>query len=88
MSYVYILRSTRNGKYYIGSTTGVQRRFLQHQRGNVYSTRRLLPVELAFSQQFANLGEAREIERRLKKFKRHDIVARIIENGKIELQGP
>ena len=70
--YVYILRSARNNKFYIGSTTDLIRRVGQHNRGKVRSTKPLGELKLEFSQEYSNINSARAIERRLKKLKRKD----------------
>ena len=46
--YVYVLRSIKDGQFYIGSTSDVQRRLQQHQRGENVSTAKRLPVELLY----------------------------------------
>jgi predicted GIY-YIG superfamily endonuclease len=49
MAWVYILYGSR-GRHYIGSTEDLQRRFAEHQRGKVHSTRRFgQPLELVAS---------------------------------------
>ena len=85
--YVYILKSGRDSRYYVGSTNDVKRRLFQHREGKVYSTRRMLPVELIFTQEFESLSTARKIEKRIKKFKSRNIIDKIIQRGVIEL-GP
>ena len=49
MAWVYILRGA-SGRFYIGSTTDLNRRLEQHRNGQTYSTRRLgFPLELVDS---------------------------------------
>ena len=83
---VYILQSLRNGKYYIGSTVDLKNRLKQHNAGVHPSGKRLGPFKLAFRQEYDNLVIARKIERRLKRFKRKDFIAKIIEDGHIKLK--
>ena len=86
MAYVYILQSKRNGKYYIGSTAGkIESRVRKHQQGGVPFTRRNLPVELVLAQQCSNMKVAREIEKKLKGFKRRDYIEKIVLEGRIKL---
>lgn len=47
----------------------------------VNSIRRLVPWQLVFTQKFDNIEQAKEVERALKKFKRKDIIERIIQEG-------
>ncbi len=82
MNVVYILKSIKD-RYYIGSTTDIDRRLRQHAKGQTPSTRRLGQMELVFKQEFDNLKQARLIEAWLKKLKRKDYIEKIITDGKI-----
>jgi len=86
MACVYILQSSRGGKYYIGSTVNLVERLEHHKGGFTPSTRRFGNVELVFSQEYETIEEARNIERRLKKMKRRDYLEKIISNKKIDLR--
>ena len=85
MGYIYILKSERNGKYYVGSTINLEKRLGKHLSGQVYSTKRMLPVQIVFSQKYPNIKTARNIENKLKKLKRRDYLNKIIQDGYIEL---
>ncbi len=87
MPFVYILK-TESGKYYIGSTTDVERRLKQHQNGHTHSTKRLGEVSLIFSQEYPTLNDARYVELKLKKLKRRDYIEKIIREGKIKIMPP
>lgn len=82
---VYFLKLD-NDQYYIGSTTNIDRRISEHQKGMTKSTRHRRPVRLVFKQTFDNIRQAKIIEYRLKKLKSRKIIERIIENGFINLQ--
>jgi len=87
MGYVYILRSLKNKKYYIGSTINLNRRLTEHNNGKVRYTSLSRPFELVFSQEYKTDSEARQIEYKLKKLKSKVIIERIISDGKIRLLG-
>ena len=78
--YVYILQM-KNGKYYIGSTTCLERRFREHQRGNVDSTRNNRPLVLIFSKLFDTIQEAHKNELQLKKWKSRKMINQFISAG-------
>lgn len=78
MAYVYILRSEKNGKYYIGSTSDYKRRLMQHNSGNSIYTRSNRPYEIVFKQKYETLKAAKTVEGRLKKFKSRKILDKII----------
>ena len=46
MWYVYILRSARDNKLYIGATDDISRRLLQHNSGEVDTTKNRMPLIL------------------------------------------
>jgi putative endonuclease len=76
--YLYILKSDRNGRYYIGSTSDLERRVKEHNRGQTKSTAKLAPWKLMFSKLFPDVIVAMQFERRLKKMKSRKIIEKII----------
>jgi putative endonuclease len=66
MYYTYVLRSRKDKKCYIGSTSDLRRRFAEHQRGEVRSTAPRRPLELIFNEAFLHLEEALGRERYFK----------------------
>ena len=77
---VYILESERNGRYYIGSTDNIDRRINEHNLGKVTSTRNMKPWVLKVFIECINLTEARVNEHRLKKYKRRDILEKVVKD--------
>jgi len=70
MAYVYILQCV-DGSYYVGSTRDLERRVWEHQEGLAARyTRRRLPVELVWHQEFENIGEAFFWEKRIQNWSR------------------
>jgi predicted GIY-YIG superfamily endonuclease len=63
--YVYFLELS-NGDIYVGSTNDLRRRMESHQRGNVVSTSKYLPVVLRSYVAVADEATARELERYFK----------------------
>ena len=56
--YMYILLCA-NGKYYTGSTNDLERRLTQHQNGEGANfTKKHLPVELVYYEEFQRVDEA------------------------------
>jgi len=83
-AYVYILEDN-GGKYYIGSTNNLDTRMRQHNNGHTQTTRNMDEPVLVFSQEYATLKKARDVERRLKKLKRKDYIRKIITDGFIKI---
>ena len=66
MYYVYVLRSQRDGKMYIGYTTNLWNRLQEHQNGEVCSTKPRRPFELIFYEGYKCVEDAKRRERYLK----------------------
>jgi len=67
MCFVYVLRSKKNNKRYIGYTTkDVQKRLLEHNTGCNQWTKQNRPFELVYADSCLNMKEAKEIEKFLK----------------------
>jgi len=84
-SYVYILRDQR-GKFYVGSTSDIERRIKQHFSGHTQTTRNMKELKLIFSQEYESLEIARRIERKIKKLKRKDYIEKMIKDGYIKMK--
>ena len=84
MPCVYILQFA-NGDFYIGSTVDLERRTKQHASGHTPSTKRLGESKLVFKQDYKTLKDARSVEYKLKRLKRHDYIAKIVEDGYIKI---
>ncbi len=69
MYHVYVLRSERTGRYYIGSTGGLENRVEQHNAGMTKSTKGFRPWRLIHQEEFESLSDARRRESELKSWK-------------------
>lgn len=76
---VYVLKSRKDGKLYIGFTNDLKRRLLQHNSGDTKSTRYRSPFILVYSEIYRSKLDALTRERRLKHFKNscRELVKRI-----------
>ena len=86
MPCVYILKNQITGTYYIGSTIDLTRRLKQHLAGQTPTTKRSHAINLVFSKEYNTLREAREIERRIKKWKRKDFIDKIVREQEIRIR--
>jgi len=66
MIYVYVLLSLKDNKFYTGYTNNLRRRFYEHQRGTVFSTKSRYPLKLIYCEACLNLEDAKEREKYLK----------------------
>ena len=76
--YLYVLQSDRNGRYYVGSTNDLDRRFGEHNRGEEKATKYLVPLQLVYKECFESLLEARRREREIKKWKSKKMIKQLI----------
>ena len=83
--YVYILRSSKNNRFYIGSTNNVVNRLNKHNLGLVKSTRNFRPYTIELSQMYNSITQAKLIEYKIKKLKRKDYLEKIIKDGYIKM---
>ncbi|MCP5064071.1 MAG: GIY-YIG nuclease family protein [Ignavibacteriae bacterium] len=63
MYVVYVLRSLKDQKRYIGMTSDIERRIVEHNDGLVKSTKNRRPFELIYSEKFEAKSEAMKREK-------------------------
>ncbi len=64
--YVYILKSRKNGIFYIGYTNNLRRRLEEHNSGKVLSTKYHFPYELIYFEGYKSRKDAITREKALK----------------------
>mgnify|MGYP001607340260 CR=1 FL=1 len=69
MFYVYILKSLKDGKLYIGFTSNLEKRIAKHNSGASKSTRNRLPLQLIYHEKHDTKREALIRERKIKSYK-------------------
>ncbi|MBI2890975.1 MAG: GIY-YIG nuclease family protein [Nitrospirae bacterium] len=77
--FVYVLRSLKDGRFYIGSTRDVQARLAFRNAGLQRSTWHRTPFELAYMEEHPVRTEALRRERQLKRMKGGEGLRRILE---------
>lgn len=68
MYYVYVLKSQKEQRLYIGFTTNLKNRFEQHNNKLVKSTKYYAPWELIYYEAFKDRSQAKLRESKLKYF--------------------
>jgi len=68
MFYVYVLKSKKDGKCYIGSTNDLRCRIRKHNNGKLFSTQRRRPLVLVYYEAFLSEKDARIREQMLKNY--------------------
>ncbi|MBU3942720.1 GIY-YIG nuclease family protein [Patescibacteria group bacterium] len=69
MYYIYVIKSQKDDKFYIGQTNNVERRLIRHNKGMVKSTKNRRPFCLVFQEEFGTRKEAINRETYLKSLK-------------------
>ncbi len=69
--WLYLLASRRNGTLYLGVTSDLPKRILQHREGHVEGfSKKYGCTQLVWAQHYPNLHDARAREAQMKKWKR------------------
>jgi putative endonuclease len=69
MYYVYILKSQKTGKHYIGSTPNIEKRLNEHNNNWTTSTKGKGPWEMIYSEVFETKTEGLKREKEIKRYK-------------------
>jgi putative endonuclease len=69
MFYVYILKSTKNGRYYIGHTHDLNDRLSRHNNGQTKSTKSGAPWQTVHTEEYSTKQEAYRREFEIKSYK-------------------
>lgn len=67
MFYVYILKSKKDNKLYIGYTSDLKKRLVDHKNGNVENTSHRLPLELVYYESYKDIDDAKDREKSFKR---------------------
>ena len=80
-AYCYILYSLKLNKYYVGSTTDLDRRVKEHNRGKEKFTATGTPWTLVYKEQFEAIIEARHREYYIKRMKSRKFIESLIQTA-------
>ena len=76
--FTYIIYSDKLNKYYIGSTTDLDRRIKEHNRGKTPFARLGMPWQLKYSEEFLTRTEAVRRELEIKRRKDRKYIEKLI----------
>ncbi len=80
MFHMYILKSEKNDKYYIGHTNDIHRRLEEHNSRHTKSTRAGIPWKIVFVEEYKTKHEAIIRENKIKSMKSKKFIKELI-NG-------
>ena len=81
MYILYILKSLKNGRYYIGQTSNIQSRIHRHNSKKVPSTAGLTPWVLVYLEFYETRSEVVKRERQIKGWKSRKAIERLLDKG-------
>ena len=80
MFYVYILRSKKDGSFYIGQTNNIEDRVNRHNSGRSVYTKLKIPWDLVYYERFETRKGALQREKELKSWKSKIILQELVEH--------
>jgi putative endonuclease len=72
--YVYVLRSEKDGSFYIGHTADLDERIQRHNHGKSSYTKAKAPWKLIYQEVFTTRSEAMKREREIKRMKSREYI--------------
>jgi putative endonuclease len=78
MFFVYVLKSVKDNRFYIGQTNNLLSRLRRHNEGRVQSTKNRVPLILVYSENYETRSEAMAREKHLKKLNGNSTFKKII----------
>lgn len=66
---VYILKSSKNDRYYIGHTKDIDERITRHNSGRVPFTKKFMPWQVIYTEIYSTKSDAYKREVEIKNFK-------------------
>jgi len=76
--FVYILKSLKDGSYYVGSTQDLTSRLERHNQGRSRYTKPKRPWELAYYEEFPDRSSAMKREKEIKLRKKKDYIRSLV----------
>ena len=77
--YAYVLKSLKDGKYYVGSTADVSKRIKFHNAGLQRSTKNRIPFKLILDEKYDSKSKALKREMQIKSWKGGSAFKKLIE---------
>ncbi|MDD4178912.1 MAG: GIY-YIG nuclease family protein [Candidatus Margulisbacteria bacterium] len=79
--FVYVLKSLKNGRYYVGYTSNLERRLLEHNSGKTKGNKYYGPFELVYKEIHTSSTEARKREYYIKRQKSSRFIEGLVGRG-------
>ena len=83
MHFVYILKSLKDGGFYIGCTTNLDKRLSIHNSGKAESLKKRRPLEIIYFERYDDQKRAYDRERQIKRYKGGEAFKKLIQLGEV-----
>ena len=77
MYFIYILKSLKNNKYYIGYSSDINRRLVEHNNGKSKYSKLYRPWVIYYFERFETEKEAMSRERQIKSWKSRKMIEKL-----------
>ena len=81
--YIYILKSERDGTYYVGHTNNLEERLERHNQGRSSYTKAKTPWRLIYQEEFSSRGEASKREQKIKEKKNRAYIEQLVRASRV-----
>jgi putative endonuclease len=81
MYYVYILKSLKDGGFYIGCSENPKKRLVEHNKGKTLSLKSRRPLELVYFEKYDKVEDAYRREKQIKSYKSGNAFKDLIKKG-------
>lgn len=78
MFIVYVLKSIKTGKFYVGCTNNIIRRLREHNANKTRSLKNRGPFKLIYQENYNSLSEGRKRELEIKSYKGGNAFKRLV----------
>ena len=85
--FVYILKSKKTGRYYVGYTGDLVKRLREHNSGYTKSLIKHIPLEIIRKESYDTYEEARKRERQIKSYKSGEAFKKLVNSQPTPLAG-
>ncbi len=76
--FLYIIQCEKTERYYTGSCISLDKRIIDHNRGNTRSTKPYGPWKLVYCETYNYIADARKREKQIKRWKSKKAIMRLI----------
>ena len=81
--YVYVLRSEKDGSFYIGHTADLEESIQRHNHGKSSYTKAKTPWKLIYQEVFTTRSEAMKREKEIKRMKSREYIEQLVRASRV-----